>query len=171
VQQVVVALFGSLRAHEQYWLKDAVSARPIQTMGAEHGVAPAAPEWDFRALGESARKDLAEIRPLLVEALGDETRGRLLATWSSPDVRLDDGLWVRIVYDFVAASRRGQTGPNDLASIFVPLYLWRAACFMGDTATEAESAMQRRLDSLCDTFEHMRPILVQQWMAGEVRSS
>lgn len=170
VQQVVVALFGSFRAHEQYWLKD-VTLRPIVTMGADSGATPAAPDWDFEALAERARNDIAEIRPLLAEALDDETRARLLAALSSADVRLDDGLWVRIVYDFVVASHRRRTGLNDLASIFAPLYLWRAACFMADTAADSESAMQRRLDTLCDTFEQMRPMLVHQWMADEVRSS
>ena len=42
---------------------------------------------------------------------------------------------------------------------------------MADTAAESESTMQRRLDALCDTFEQMRPLLVHQWMADEVRSS
>ena len=126
---------------------------------------------DFVALATRARNDIAEIRPLLGEALDDETRARLLAALSSPYGRLDDALWVRIVYGFLAASHRGRSGLDDLAKIFVPLYLWRAAGFMADTAAEDESAMQRRLDMLCETFKESRPFLVDQWMAGGVRSS
>ena len=48
--------------------------------------------------------------------------------------RLDDELWVRIVYAFAAATRLGRTSIEQLADMFAPLYMWRASAFMSHTA-------------------------------------
>jgi len=49
--------------------------------------------------------------------------------------------------------------------MFVPLYLWRASGFMALTAQEDPAAVQARLDSLCQTFERLKPVLVDHWPA------
>ena len=84
---------------------------------------------------------------------------------AAPVVALDDELWVRIVYAFASAARRGRTSREHLAAMFVPLYLWRAATFMAQTAREDCPAVQARLDSLCGTFERLKPVLVSNWSA------
>jgi hypothetical protein len=79
------------------------------------------------------------------------------------DPRLDDEVWVRIVYDFLDASNRGSTGVDHLADMFVPLYMWRAARFMSLTAHESDDAAQKRLNMLCDAFQRLKPALVDGW--------
>ena len=54
---------------------------------------------------------------------------------------------------------------EQLATMFVPLYLWRAATFMADAAFEDDSTVQARLDSLCETFQRLKPVLVSSWSA------
>jgi len=81
--------------------------------------------------------------------------------------RLDDEPWVRIVYAFAAATRRGLAGIDHLADMFAPMYMWRAAAFMSQTAYESSSAVQARLNSLCGTFERLKPELVAAWSAAE----
>jgi len=39
----------------------------------------------------------------------------------------------------------------------------RAAAFMADTEGEPLRAVQTRLDSLCDTFQRLKPTLVAAW--------
>jgi hypothetical protein len=85
---------------------------------------------------------------------------------SNPTFRVDDELWVRIVYAFAAAAHRGSTSIEHLAGMFVPLYLWRASAFMADTADAADADVQARLDSLCETFQRLKPTLVERWSAG-----
>jgi hypothetical protein len=48
----------------------------------------------------------------------------------------------------------------------VPLYFWRAAAFMAQTAREDDRTVQARLDSLCETFERLKPVLVSSWSAS-----
>ena len=65
---------------------------------------------------------------------------------------------------------RGSIGVEQLADMFVPLYMWRAAAFMSHTALESPVVVQARLDSLCETFERLKPVLVDQLVGRSVRS-
>ena len=66
---------------------------------------------------------------------------------------------MRIVYAFTAVSRQGRIGVEQLADMFMPLYMWRAAAFASHTALESPDVVQARLDSLCETFERLKPVL------------
>jgi glucosylglycerate synthase len=164
VQQVVLALVESLRAHDFFW-KATNGVVELRTWGTDPNEAPDAPTWDYEALAEQARHDIVEISPLLGEVLEADVLARVVEEISAPTLGLDDELWVRIVYAFAAATRRGPTGIEHLAGTFVPLYLWRAAVFMAHAAREPDAAVQARLDSLCQTFERLKPVLVGSWSA------
>jgi hypothetical protein len=165
VQQVVLALIESLRDHETFWLAEHDVAE-LRTWGSDPGTTPDPPTWDFEALGEQARRDIVDIRPLLDGVLDADLVARLLEDLSAPALRLDDERWVRLVYGFAAAARRGTTGIEHLAGLFVPLYLWRAAAFMAQTSGLAGADVQARLDSLSDTFQRLKPVLVGNWSAA-----
>jgi hypothetical protein len=164
VHQVVLSLMESLRAHEPYWLA-ANGLMELTTRGRDPDIVPAAPSWDFAAIAEQARDDLREIRALLEGVLDPALVARVADDIALPAFSLDDELWVRIVFAFMAASRRGSASNEHLASMFVPLYLWRAAAFLAHTTAESDTAVQARLDSLCETFQRLKPVLVSSWSA------
>jgi glucosylglycerate synthase len=163
VHQVVLALVESLRAHDSFW-KAANGVMELRTWGSAPKETPDAPIWDYQALAEQARHDIGEIRPLLEEVLEPGLLARVVEI-SASDLPLDDELWVRIVYAFAAATRRKQPAVDERASMFVPLYLWRAATFMARAAIESDATVQARLESLCQTFERLKPALVESWSA------
>jgi hypothetical protein len=164
VQQVALALVESLREHESFWLSNR-EVVALRTWGNDPGTTPDPPSWDYEALAEQARQDIREIRPLLESVLETDLLARLIEDISAPAIRLDDELWVRVVYAFATATRRGMSGLEHLAGVFVPLYLWRAAAFMTQTSQEADAAVQARLDLLCGTFQRLKPVLVDNWSA------
>jgi hypothetical protein len=47
--------------------------------------------------------------------------------------------------------------------------LWRAAAFMRQAAFEADATVEEGLESLCQTFQRLKPSLVERW-SDEVRS-
>ena len=47
--------------------------------------------------------------------------------------------------------------------MFVPIYMWRAARFMSQTADEPVGFVQTRLNALCDGFQRLKPALVDGW--------
>jgi hypothetical protein len=167
VRQVLLSLIQSLRAHESFWLK-ADGIVELRTWGADPLVMPDAAAWDYQTLAEHARHDIVEMKPLLEEVLGPEMVARILEHSPGPGEPLDE-LWVRTVYAFAAATRLGRTSVDHLADMFAPLYMWRAAAFMSLTAHESPAIVQARLDSLCEMFLRLKPVLVAGWSV-EVRS-
>jgi len=164
VHQVVLSLIESLRAHEPFWLKSTGIAE-LHTWGTDPMAVPEAATWDFQALAEQARHDIGEIKALLEEVLEPDVVARVMDGGAGAAVPLEDELWVRIVYTFAAATRRGRTGIDQLADMFAPLYMWRASAFMSHTARESPAVVQARLNSLCETFQRLKPVLVANWSA------
>jgi hypothetical protein len=165
VHQVVVSLVESLRAHESFWLK-ANAVTELRTWGVDPVVAPDASHWDFQALAEQARRDIGEITPLLEDVLEPGLFVRVMDNATGASAPLDDELWVRTVYGFATAIHHGRAPVDHLADMFAPLYMWRAAAFMTDTAPESPATVQGRLDALCETFQRLKPALVSSWLDG-----
>jgi hypothetical protein len=70
---------------------------------------------------------------------------------------LPDGLWVRIVYDFVLAHRLRTINRGHLMGSLTPLYLaWVASHIIA-------GANGSSLDSLARAFEADKPYLVSRW--------
>jgi hypothetical protein len=164
VHQVVLSVIESLRAHDSFWLK-ADGIAELRTWGSDPIAMSEAAAWDYQALSEQARHDIIEIKALFETVLEPGVVARILDDSSGAAVQLDDELWVRIVYAFAAATRLGPTGIDHLADMFTPLYMWRASAFMSCTALESAASVQARLDSLCETFQRLKPVLVASWSA------
>jgi hypothetical protein len=162
VHQVVLALIESLRAHESFW-RNANAVSDLRTWGTDPTVMPDVTPWDYQALADQARRDVIEIKPLLEDVLDPGLFVGVMDNVNGAGPRLDDELWVRTVYGFATAIQHGRGAIDHLADMFVPLYMWRAAAFMSDTAPEPPAAVQTRLDALCDTFQRMKPTLVASW--------
>jgi hypothetical protein len=165
VQQLVLVLVESLRAHETFW-KTTSEVAELRTWGHVPSALPDPPSWDYAAMADQARRNIVEIAPLLGGVLEPAALAKLLDEVSKPAIDLDDEFWVRIVYAFAAATRGGTASLEHLAGMFVPLYLWRASAFMSVTAPEEPAAVQARLDSLCQTFQRLKPVLVDSWSAN-----
>src|SRR4051812_10901830 len=134
---------------------------PGHTWGTDPMVAPDVVAWDYHALAEQARHDISQIEALLREVLEPGLVARILDDQAGAGPA--DELWVRIVYAFVAGARQERIGVDQLADMFAPLYMWRAAAFASQTALESPVAVQARLDSLCKAFERLKPVLVASW--------
>jgi hypothetical protein len=159
-----VSAIESLRSHESFWLK-ATGVRELRTWGSDPIAIPEAATWDYQALAVQARHDITEIKPLLDTVLDPVVLAQVLSDRAQARSELDDELWVGIVYAFAAATRLGQASVPHLADMFAPLYMWRAAAFMATTDGESSASVQARLNSLCETFERLKPVLVADWSA------
>jgi hypothetical protein len=165
IHQVVVSLVESLRVHASFWVK-ANAISELRTWGVDPGDAPEPAPWDYRSLAEQAKHDISEIRPLLEDVLEPGLFVRVMENTNGARSPLDDELWVRTVYGLAASIRHGRAGIEHVADMFAPIYMWRAASFMAQTALEPPSAVQARLDALCDTFQRLKPALVASWADG-----
>ena len=165
VHQVVLSVAECLRAHESYWLKANVIAE-LRTWGVDPVVVPDVSPWDFQALAEQARRDIVEIKPLLEDVLEPGLFVGVMDNVSGTTARLDEELWVRTVYGFATAIQQRRAAIDHLADMFAPLYMWRAAAFMAETAPEPPATVQGRLDALSEAFQRLKPALVASWLDG-----
>jgi hypothetical protein len=166
VHQVVLAVIESLRAHESFW-RNANAVSELRTWGTDPATMPDVTAWDYQALAEQARRDIIEIRPLLEDVLDPGLFVGIMDNVNGAGARLDDELWVRTVYGFATAIQHGRAALDHMADMFVPLYMWRAAAFMSETAAEPPVVIQMRLDALCDTFQRLKPTLVASWSSEQ----
>jgi glucosylglycerate synthase len=162
VRQILLSLIAALRAHQAFW-RTAADVTRLPTWGHDHKKCAGAAEWDHIALANQARHDIKEIQPLLEGVLDPAVLSRLVEDVDAGEPRLDDELWVRIVYNLLDAANRGSAAVDYLADMFVPLYMWRAARFMSFTAHEPDDVAQTRLNALCDAFQRLKPALVEGW--------
>src|SRR5262249_10788911 len=114
VRQILLSLMVALHAHESFW-RGTNEVTGLNTWGNDHKKCPSASEWDFVTLANQARGDIREIQPLLEGILDPPVLSWLVDDLNNSEPRLDDEVWVRIVYDFLAASNRGSTSGDQLA--------------------------------------------------------
>jgi hypothetical protein len=99
--------------------------------------------------------------------LDSATSETLYASLASPAPVIDDDVWAAMVFAFLAAANHGATTNIDqLASLFVPVYLWRAANFFAITADETNAMVESRLTQIANAFIRAKPQLVSRWAAA-----
>jgi hypothetical protein len=79
------------------------------------------------------------------------------------DFRFPLALWVQTVYDFAVAYHEKVIHREHLLRSLVPLYLGRTASVVLETRGGGSQAVQQTVDQGCQTFEAMKPYLVDRW--------
>jgi hypothetical protein len=77
------------------------------------------------------------------------------------DFRMPDGLWARIVFDFLLAYRLRTINRGHLLGALIPLYLAWVASHINITATGTNP--ERHIEAVAAAFEADKPYLVSRW--------
>ena len=141
----------------------AVTAVP-EALTLNQAIAPAPSRlcFDVDACVRASREGVEALQPVLKDVLRAQTLASLQAAGHS--ARIDDALWVRIVYEFVTGAGRATLPVDQLAQALQPIYLGRLATLLQQLS--AQPATEGGPDphaSLADTFERLRPELVASW--------
>jgi hypothetical protein len=137
----------------------------VPLFGFPHGVGlePVSVNVD-RMLGifRQGAQDLQEIwgRALAPATLRDVIR---LATTDAQPFHFEDGLWVRVVYDFAAAYHARVLVADQLLGSLVPLYLGRTASFVIEVAEADSDQVEARISALADEFHRQKHYLMEHW--------
>ena len=169
---VAGSLFADIEAKASFWQRSRLAYSPKAAAAHTQATQAQAPE-------ESA--ELPEIQPML-----DSFRlaySNLHEIWSlvlppnsllglkklsltSPaEFRMPDGLWARIVYDFVLAYRLRTINRGHLMGALTPLYLaWVASHLRLASLTGPGSlSPEAHIEALAAAFEADKPYLVSRW--------
>ena len=84
-----------------------------------------------------------------------------LSTLSAAEFKMPDGLWVRIVFDFLVAYRLRTINRGHLLGALIPLYLAWVAGHINLAAAGTDP--ERHVEALATAFEADKPYLVSRW--------
>ncbi|MBM4349334.1 MAG: glycosyltransferase [Deltaproteobacteria bacterium] len=80
---------------------------------------------------------------------------------------LPHDLWVRLIYEFAIAYHQGLVHREHLLKSMIPLYLGKVASFVKENVDSSAIEVEKKIESLCQVFEGMKPYLVERWKKGE----
>ncbi|MGD0890511.1 MAG: hypothetical protein ABR923_03175 [Terracidiphilus sp.] len=84
-----------------------------------------------------------------------------LSLTDAASFRMPDGLWARIVFDFLLAYRLRTLNRGHLLGALIPLYLAWVASHFNITASGTDP--ERHIEAVAATFESEKPYLVSRW--------
>ena len=162
--QAVGASYHFMERYQDVWEKQSGSSAVQevgQAMKAE--VEPAPIQVDRMMKG--FRQGLRDLLPIWEVILAPETLAGVLALGLREDdeFRFPLSLWVPTVYDFAIAYHENVIHREHLLKSLMPLYLGRTASLILETRRGNPDEAQHVVEEGCQTFETMKPYLVDRW--------
>lgn len=166
--RVVGALFSDIEVRALEWQQSRPVARILEMIdhsAPDSGPAEPNPPADARPMIESFRLASSNLEDIWGQVMTPRTllAVKRLAQAKGAEHTMPDALWVRIVYDFLAAFRSRTVNRNHLLGALMPLYLGWAASHVLAVSTHGEDTAEPRIDSLAAAFEADKPYLVARW--------
>jgi hypothetical protein len=168
--QVVGALFASMEQHEALWSRQEGSLSvPLFGFRYEVGVEPV--HVNLERMVSHFQQGLTDLEPIWRQILAEDTLSQLrpLRNASTNDCRIPDELWVQVVYDAAAAYHKRVMPRDHLLKALTPLYLGRTASFVLSTQGLTSAEAEQKIETLCQTFEQLKPYLIKRWAGVEPR--
>lgn len=164
--QVMGAVLALMEEHEGIWLTLAGS-NPVKLFGFQYEVGVEPVNVDVDQMIHSFRQGLFDLEVIWRQMLGPGTMEGLLPLKDCPsnEFSIPNDLWAQLIYD-VAIAYHSRVMPRDhLLKAVTPLYLGRTASFVLETQGLTSGEAEGRIESLCESFEKLKPYLVQRWKA------
>jgi hypothetical protein len=162
--QAVGASYHFMERYQDVWEKQSGSTSvPEVGQRIEAEVEPAPIQVDRMMKG--FRQGLRDLLPIWEVILAPETLAGVLALGLKEDdeFRFPLSLWVLTVYDFAIAYHEKVIHREHLLKSLMPLYLGRTASLILETRRGTPDEVQGVVEQGCQTFEAMKPYLVDRW--------
>lgn len=157
-------IFLDMERNAACWQRIRGSA-PVLSIGAPAFISQETGSVDVQRLVESfqlGNRELQEIWGLVLPPATLLELRRLLRL-PAERFRMDDELWVRIVFDFALAHRLRTISRDHLLKSMTPLYLGWVASYAQELQGAGALALENRLERLALTYESTKPYLVSRW--------
>jgi hypothetical protein len=124
---------------------------------------------DRQRLHQMFRTGVAELEPVLTSILSRATLDELkrAAALDEPHFQYGEELWVRTVYEFAASYHRSVISRDHIIQALVPLYRGRVYSFLLQNQDASGEEVEQHIESLCLTFERLKPYLLDLWQRKE----
>ena len=166
--QILGALFADVEKRAGQWQKGnpviPLSTETFATM-AETPQEDAAQPPDADGMYESFHLAAGNLQDVWSRAMSPGTQLQLqrLVEMPKEEFAMADGLWVKIVYDFMVAYHVRSVSRQHLIGAFVPLYLGWAASHVKQMAGLTDEQAGAQAGALATTFETQKSYLMSRW--------
>jgi glucosylglycerate synthase len=173
--QVVSSVFESMHQYEAVWRRTTKSvSAPLFGFCFDVGVDGIS--VDTSRMLREFRRGVAELEgvwkiALLPETLKEIRDAAKSSSGEDTPFHLDDRLWARTILEFSLAYRNNPLIRQQLLGSLAPLYLGRVASFVIETQSLNSHEVEEKIEGLCQTFESLRPYLLELWERNGVRES
>jgi hypothetical protein len=153
-----------MERYQDIWERHAGSS-PVPEIGQpiEAGVESVAIKVERMVKG--FRQGLRDLLPIWEIILAPDTLAGILTLGleNEDEFRFPLPLWVQTVYDFAIAYHEKVIHREHLLKSLTPLYLGRTASLVLETKDGGPDEVERTIEQGCQTFEIMKPYLVERW--------
>jgi hypothetical protein len=162
--QAVGASYHYMEHYQDVWEKHTGSSVIPEVGNPMESEVESAPIQVERML-KGFRQGLRDLLPIWEVILAPETLAGVLTLGlrDDDDFRVPLGLWVQTVYDFAIAYHEKVIHRDHLLRSLMPLYLGRTASVVLETRGGGPEEVQHTVEEGCQTFEAMKPYLVDRW--------
>jgi hypothetical protein len=167
--QVVGSLCDLMQTHAGRWTA-VTGSRETPVFGFRYGVGLEPVAVNVERMIQHFRRGVDSLGEIWQQALSPDTVRDLhrLAPQEAPEFHLPDELWVRIVYEFVAAHHHRRLRPDHLLPSLTPLYMGRVASFVLETRDSLAEDVEAKIERLCLLFEDHKPYLIRHWSSASL---
>ncbi|MEW5984652.1 MAG: glycosyl transferase family 2 [Acidobacteriota bacterium] len=162
--QVLGTLFRMMETHEAVWATVKAS-QPVPTLGFPFAVGLEPVSVNLNRLVEHFSRGVRELGDIWSDIFDAGSMSRLvrLSTQVGRAFRMDDDLWVSLVYGVASAYHHRVMDREVLLRAALPLYMGRVASFVNELLEASADQVEGRLEELCVRFEGQKDELVRLW--------
>ena len=162
--QAVGASYHYMERYQDVWEKQSGSSE-VPEIGPPIEVEVESVPIKVERMVKGFRQGLRDLLPLWEIILAPETLAGVLTLGlrDDEDFRFPLSLWVQTVYDSAVAYHEKVIHREHLLRSLTPLYLGRIASLVLETKGSGPEEVQQTMEQGCQTFEAMKPYLVERW--------
>jgi glucosylglycerate synthase len=162
--QAVGALFHLMETYQDVW-EGKTGSIPVPQFGVPYEPGPAGGAANVERMVRGFHQGLRDLLPIWEIILAPETLAGILALGllEAEEFRFPEALWVQTIYDFALAYHEKALHREHLLKSLTPLYLGQTASLVLGTREGPPEDVERAIETLCKTFESMKPYLTQRW--------
>ena len=162
--QAVGASYHYMERYQDVWEKQSGSSE-VPEIGPPIEVEVESVPIKVERMIKGFRQGLRDLLPLWEIILAPETLAGVLTLGlrDDEDFRFPLSLWVQTVYDSAVAYHEKVIHREHLLRSLTPLYLGRIASLVLETKGSGPEEVQQTMEQGCQTFEAMKPYLVERW--------
>jgi hypothetical protein len=165
--RVLHSLFGEIEESAGYWQRD---RQPFPLFSVP-GAAPPRPSEaaetppDVSTMLAAFRLGVTNLHEVWSQILSPATLlgVRRMASSDAKATRFADALWVRVVYDFLAAFRSRTVSRAHIFGALLPIYMGWAAFHVEQVCGMTDAEAEQAEEALMEAFEADKPYLMARW--------